>query len=893
MQRLFEGEINTGWFPLVDATDFASIESGIAASSVKVSLFGILKGSSAVMSLVANGTGSLAASNRDFYNPKSGLVAVRIGTAELSDVQNAFYDRYLLWASVTGAALVLMEFEGEYKDTSDIYSLVSDMNSTMGSQFVVYTSDISQLQSVADDIDSQLLLTASKVTNIEGSQFDVISNYLSNASNYLSNASNYLSNISLIVSDVQSALDSQFLIYQSDISQLQSVTDDIDSQLLLNASMISDVASTLDSDIIVRASQFSDVMSNIDAVTASVSASDISDIASAVWGFKYDTNSVASSFGSAFEAMYSGVSDIDSQLVITASQVLLTLSLASDIDSQVLLNASMISDVASTLDSDIIVRASQFSDVMSNIDAVTASVSASDISDIASAVWGEKWRVHSLASTFGSAFSALWTLATTVEGSQFDVLSNYLSNASNYLSNISAAVSDVESQLDLNASMISDVASTLDSDVIVRLSQFSDVMSNIDAVTASVSASDISDIASAVWGFKYDTNSVASSFGSVFEVMASNISDVQSAIDSQALLGDSRFSDVMSNIDAVTASVSASDISDIASAVQAIQASRLSDILSAAVQGNSRALVVQSMVSDVDSQLLLNASMISDVASTLDSDIIVRASQFSDVMSNIDAVTASVSASDISDIASAVQVIQASRLSDILSAAQQGSSRVLVVQSRVSDVESQLDVTHSLVSDIDSQVLLNASMTSDAASAAQQAASRTLVVQSMVSDVESQLDLTASVVSDIDSQLTITASQVVLVRSNVSDVESQLDVTHSLVSDIDSQVLLNASVLSDVQSVLSQLDSALSGVKESSKTIVSGAAEAGTLSVTQMTTDLTEATDDHYIGRAVIWKTGVLADQAASITDYRGSDGMLTFAALTESASAGDTFVIV
>lgn len=79
----------------------------------------------------------------------------------------------------------------------------------------------------------------------------------------------------------------------------------------------------------------------------------------------------------------------------------------------------------------------------------------------------------------------------------------------------------------------------------------------------------------------------------------------------------------------------------------------------------------------------------------------------------------------------------------------------------------------------------------------------------------------------------------------------------------------------------------------SAGTIVTGAAEAGTLSTTQMTTDLTEATDDHYNGRIVIWTSGVLKDQATDITDYSGATGLLTFTAVTEAPSAADTFVIV
>jgi hypothetical protein len=60
-----------------------------------------------------------------------------------------------------------------------------------------------------------------------------------------------------------------------------------------------------------------------------------------------------------------------------------------------------------------------------------------------------------------------------------------------------------------------------------------------------------------------------------------------------------------------------------------------------------------------------------------------------------------------------------------------------------------------------------------------------------------------------------------------------------------------------------------------------------------MTTNLTEATDDHYNGRIVIWTSGVLVGQATNITDYNGTTKMLTYTAITEAPTAADTFIIV
>lgn len=80
---------------------------------------------------------------------------------------------------------------------------------------------------------------------------------------------------------------------------------------------------------------------------------------------------------------------------------------------------------------------------------------------------------------------------------------------------------------------------------------------------------------------------------------------------------------------------------------------------------------------------------------------------------------------------------------------------------------------------------------------------------------------------------------------------------------------------------------------ESFQGVVNAEAATGTLSTTQMTTNLTEATDDHYNGRIVVFITGNLAGQATDITDYTGLTKLITMTALTEAPSNGDRFVII
>lgn len=85
-------------------------------------------------------------------------------------------------------------------------------------------------------------------------------------------------------------------------------------------------------------------------------------------------------------------------------------------------------------------------------------------------------------------------------------------------------------------------------------------------------------------------------------------------------------------------------------------------------------------------------------------------------------------------------------------------------------------------------------------------------------------------------------------------------------------------------------------LEASASTIVQGNPVAGTLSFTEMTTDLTETTDDHYNGRVLIFTSGVLAGQATDITDYDGASKKLTFTALSDQPATGGqltSFVIV
>jgi len=79
---------------------------------------------------------------------------------------------------------------------------------------------------------------------------------------------------------------------------------------------------------------------------------------------------------------------------------------------------------------------------------------------------------------------------------------------------------------------------------------------------------------------------------------------------------------------------------------------------------------------------------------------------------------------------------------------------------------------------------------------------------------------------------------------------------------------------------------------ETFSTVVPFTVQAGS-TATDIETDLTEGTNDHYIGRTVVFVTGALAHQASDVTDYDGVGKKLVVTALTEAPSNGDRAIIV
>lgn len=383
--------------------------------------------------------------------------------------------------------------------------------------------------------------------------------------------------------------------------------------------------------------------------TIALAKADLSD-ASAAW---YDQYIISlSATGAAYQTLVvdGGIwisdlsailSDVRSDVSDLHSDVIVMSGILSDTYSAVLLTQSLASDAYSAAVVAQSISASDLSDLRSAIAAgPAATITASDISDIASAVW---------ANTIGARVDSRILIAQS------------------YLSDIRSDVSDLHSDLLVMSGILSDTYSLL---TIIN-SDVSDLTSRITGAVATAS-----DVASKVWAEKYTaaSNVKASTFGSLFRLTGSRVSDIQSQITAGVSLDASTMSDIRSAISGGAAgALTVSDISDIASRVQAVLASDLSDILSAAQQTNSRVLVTQSHASNIYSLLsdlqsdfqsrvpkaVATQSFLSDVSSDLRSLLAIGAGN-SGILSDIYSLLSDVS-SDLgvmsgiqSDIASAV-----------------------------------------------------------------------------------------------------------------------------------------------------------------------------------------------------------------------------------------------
>src|SRR5574343_1284705 len=870
MAELKKNQLNQIMFVMVDATDFASIESTLGAASVAARFYGANHGGSA-----ATTSGALSKACSLVH---SGIFRQTIKATECN------YDYVVYRFTATGCADQVMAFQTVTNDDSDIYSLMSDFVSDFQSRVPKLVATNSQLSDLHSDLRSYLVGCSAIMSDAHSAATLAASRALVCQS---------------LISDVDSAITSRFLIYTSDISDIKSMLTYLSdlgsnaysaavvgaSRALVCQSMISDVDSAITSRFLIYTSDISDIKSLLtylsDLGSNAYSAAVVG--ASRALVCQSMISDVDSAITSRFLIYTSDISDIKSMLiylsvlgsnaysaaVVGASRALVCQSMISDVDSALTSRFSNLESVIAT--TGIRLTASDISDLRSAIAAgPAATITASDISDIASAVWAN------------------------------------------------AIGSDVNSKIGKLASRITKKVAT-DS----QISDFwSDLLSNF------TTTADASDIASAIWAEHYQAQAGASTYGSIMRALFSNVSDIQSALDSQFLVTTSTLSDIDSALSSQFLRMS-DYTSDIKSAITVVQ-SMASDAASAAQQGNSRALVIQSAVSDVDSaltsQLTLYLSDISDIRSMLThlsdatsnaySAAVVGASRallnqsaisdldsaltsrFSNLESLIGTTGVKISASDMSDLRSAVAaltlVLDASNLSDIASAVIAGINSgggVALDASTLSDIRSAIalgptaTVTASDISDIASAVwayanrtaAIDASNLSDLLSAINRGPT---TYASDISDILSGLSALQAGTSDIRSQLD---AGVVIAASDRSDLRSAIgavQLSASDISDIASAVLYSTRFsnsvvvrIEDIWNALSDTDSAVSSQFSDLKShltvlqsTISDAHSMATKASSQLTVQQSTLSDIQSALAAVTLSDSALSDIRSAVT---------------------------
>lgn len=149
--------------------------------------------------------------------------------------------------------------------------------------------------------------------------------------------------------------------------------------------------------------------------------------------------------------------------------------------------------------------------------------------------------------------------------------------------------------------------------------------------------------------------------------------------------------------------------------------------------------------------------------------------------------------------------------------------------------------------------------------------------QTAITDIQTDVD---------EVQVTLGAPAGASISADIAEVEGETDAIIATLAGGGGGASVNVTSINGSTSAAAKL--ALSAVS-----IISGAAAAGTLTTTQLTTNLAETNVDQYVGRAIVFTSGVLLGQAATITAYLPTGGKLTVTELTDAPSNADTFVIL
>jgi hypothetical protein len=548
MAVLKKNQVNQILFTMVDKTDHVTLETSLA-SNFTIKRVGVNHGSAAANistlsrapSKVGSGLYRLSleanATNYDY-------VALRIAHAsaltQILVYEMRTYDDTDTFSQLSDiGSNVLSYLAGMSGVISDVYSLLSDVNSNFGSripkevanasQLLLMKSQLSDTYSLLSDFQSDFASRVPKELASKSLLSDVNSNLLSylggisnilsavyvdtaDISNVLSNVHADLANLSGIVSDFYSdfqsrvtkeaANASQLLLVKSMASDAASAAQQANSRVLLNQSRISDTYSMLSdfySDFGSRVPKempskslvsdyHSDLKSAVGAIVVTIGASDVSDIASAVIaGMTTLTPSDISDIASAVWAY-------GTRKITSLADVSLCASDLSDIRSAITAGGGALTD-------------SNISDIASAVWAYgtkEVSLGASDLSDIVSGIIAGGVATQSKLGAVETSLLDTRSKLVVMSGIQSDIYSLLSDMDSNFQSRIPKEVASKSLLSDINSNLLSFLGGISDtlSAVYVDTTDISNVVSNIHADLANLSG-----IGSDIYSLLSDLNS--------------------------------------------------------------------------------------------------------------------------------------------------------------------------------------------------------------------------------------------------------------------------------------------------------------------------------------------------------------------------------------------------
>jgi len=490
---------------------------------------------------------------------------------------------------------------------------------------------------------------------------------------------------------------------------------------------------------------------------------------------------------------------------------------------------------------------------------------------IADAVWDELITGHN---TAGKAGSQLWT-------------------------NINSIASDsikVESSIDVIESKVSAI-----------YSDTTHIHSDTTAIEAFGTPPTVAAIADGVWDEAMAGHVALGSFGEGISDIESNLVIIDTVVDTilvdTGTTLDNAVSDVKSALVVVDGIVDAILV-DTGTTLSAQVTTIASDLVLA--QTDLDTLTSDTAAIEVDTGTTLSAQI-----TTIASDIKLVESSVSQILSDTTVIEAAGGAS-AADIADAVWNETATGHVGAGAAGSQLwtdidailtdtgttlSAQVTTIASDLVLAQADLDTIYSDTTKIHSDTtVLEAATAPTAAAIADAVWDEVVTGHNTAGKAGSQLwtniDSIHSDTTKIHSDTTVIESQTTVIESKAIEIESDTTSIHSQTTVIESDSIKVESSVDVIESQVSKIYSDTTAINAAVGTLFDGTADSGS-TTTLVDTELTQATDDHWVGNLIKFTSTTLDGQTARITGFVAATDTLTFEPALTVSVATHTYSII